>query len=122
MAEIGTATVKITPVVDEDALSQIDASIREAVADALRKVADSLVAKPAAAAEPTPNAERFNLYYEPNGLGWAILDKDNPAIQARYYSDAFGLDDVLSDLSELRCGESETSSYEWVDESDPWDD
>lgn len=122
MAEIGTATVKITPVVDEDALSQIDTAVREAIADALRKVADNLGARPAAAAEPTPSAERFNLYCEPNGLGWAILDKDNPAIQARYYSDAFDLDDVLSDLSKLRHGESETSYYEWVDESDPWDD
>lgn len=108
MAEIGTATVKITPVIDEDALSQVDTAVREAVADALRKVADSLVAKPTGkAVEPE---QRY--YVEKiNGI-WGVRDREREGEWAAWdrFDDAEG--DARTGARDLNAG-ADRDLYEW---------
>lgn len=74
MTEIGTATIKINPVIDIEGL---DASIRAAVAQALRKMADEMDTP--AAAEPAP---RFT--YVQIGGNEGILDSKQPGKWSDY--------------------------------------
>lgn len=108
MAEIGTATVKITPVIDEDALAQVDAAVREAVADALRKVADSLVATPNEV-EPEPR------FYAVHALeGWAVADREVPEEWAFWSEDASTESDVKRVAADLNEDPSNRDYWTWT--------
>lgn len=76
MTEINTATIKINPVIDIEGL---DASIRAAVAQALRKMADEMDTP--ASAEPAP---RFT--YVQIGGREGILDSQQPGKWSDYGS------------------------------------
>lgn len=110
MAEIGTATVKITPVIDEDALAKVDTAVREAVADALRKVADTLTAKPTGAvavAEP-----RFYAVHELEG--WGVADRETPEEWAYWSEDSVAESDVNRVAADLNEDPSKRDYWTWT--------
>lgn len=69
MATIGTVTVNVVPKVDAEA---IDAIVREAVADALRRLADSLTAKPATAPDDEPRYQAVIIQGVAGIVDWAM--------------------------------------------------
>ncbi len=99
MAEIGSVTIQVTPVIPEDLQEQVEAQVREAVADVLRRVADSLTAKPAAAA-----VDQSRYYVEKiNGI-WGVRDREVPNDWVAWGDDGDGRRDAEQSADDLNAG------------------
>ncbi len=106
MADIGTVTIQVTPVIPEDLQEQVEAQVREAVADVLRRVADGLTAKPTSAAANQPR------YYAVVRQGVAgILDREMPHEWAPY-DDEDDFDIAAEGAADLNRGD-ERGFWEW---------